>query len=97
MPRPFGATFYFLYGWDQQDGPEGILDRLLSRGVQIRTAWAPDPDHPGPCQVFAQLAQLIVELRRSDRRMLDHGFTQDARSVHLGVCNPFWLEYDFER
>jgi len=97
IPQPFGETFYFKYGWDQQNGPEGILDMLLNQHVQIRAAWVPDSDHPGPCQVFAQLSQLIVELRRPDPHMLDYGFTQDATNVHLGVCNPFWLEYDFGR
>ncbi len=95
IPQPFGENFYFKYGWDQQDGPEEILDMLLNKNVQIRAAWVPDPDHPGPCQVYAELTQLIVELRRPDPRMLDLDFTQDARSARLGVCNPFWLEYDF--
>ena len=97
IPQPFGETFYFKYGWDQQDGPGAILDMLLHQDVQMRAAWVPDPDHPGPCRMFVQLTQLIIQLGRPDPRMLELGFTQNATSVHLGVCNPFWLEYDFGR
>ena len=97
IPQPFGETFYFKYGWDQQEGPEPILEMLLTQGVRIRAAWVPDPDSPGPCMVFAQMTQLVVELRRPDPHMTDYGFTSDAGNVHLGVCNPHWLEYYFSR
>jgi hypothetical protein len=97
IPQPFDETFYFQTGWDQQEGPEAILESLLDRNVRVQAAWVPDPDNPGPCQVFAQLTQLIVELRRSDARMSDYGFTQDPANIRLGVCNPFWLTYDFDR
>jgi hypothetical protein len=94
IPQPFGNSFYFKYGWNEQAGPEAILEELLNHGVQLQAAWCPDPDHPGPC-LIAQLTQLIVELRGPDQRMLDLGFTQDASQILLGVCNPFWLMYDF--
>jgi len=96
VPQSFDQTFYFMYGWDEQEGPEGILDMLLSQEVEIRRAWVPDSDQPGPC-LMLQLTQLIIEVRRPDPRLLDLGFTQDAGSVHLGVCNPIWLEYRFGR
>lgn len=95
VPQPFGESFYFKYGWDAQNGPEPILQTLLERSAGIRSAWVPDPENPGPCAVFVELTQLVIELSRPDPRMIEWGFTQDAGNVHLGGCNPIWLEYDF--
>ena len=95
IPQPFDQGFYFLHGWDEGAGVEEILETLLAEGFQVQRAWVPDRDRPGPCMVFAQLTQLVVELQAPDGTMLDHGFTQDTGNVHLGHCNPFWLEYDY--
>ena len=93
------ATYYKSWSSFEEGEPSSecaaLLRELIDNGIQIKNTWF--PASPTPCAAMGAVTIVVMELRTSDKDILDFGFAPDPEEWWIINCGvPSLWHYSSE-